>query len=46
MGVTAIQCHQYFRGDTCNWRLVNRDAPLMFGGQGVIVERDQSLSQT
>ena len=46
MGVTAIQCCQYFR-DTCNWETSNRDAPLMFGSQGVIVEIDQSLlSQT
>ena len=39
---TAIQIYQYCR-DICSWRLLNRDAPLMLGGQGVVVQIDESL---
>ena len=35
--VSAIQAYQYFR-DICS-----RDAPLMIGGPGVIVQIDESL---
>ena len=41
---TAIQIYQYCR-DICSWRLLNRDAPLMLGGQGVVVKIDESLFQ-
>ena len=40
--VTAIQCYQYLR-DMCSWRLQNRDAPLLLGGSGNIVQIDESL---
>ena len=40
--VTAIQCYQYLR-DICSWRLLNRDAPLLLGGSGHIVQIDESL---
>ena len=39
---SAIQSYQYMR-DICSWRLLNRDAPLMLGGQGVVVQIDESL---
>ena len=39
---TAIQTYQYCR-DICSWRLLNRDAPLMLGGPGVVVQIDESL---
>ena len=39
---SAIQAYQYMR-DICSWRLVNRDAPLLLGGPGVIVQIDESL---
>jgi len=39
---TAIQCYQYLR-DICSWRLVNRDAPILLGGPGQIVQIDESL---
>ena len=39
---TGVQAYQYFR-DICSWRLLNRDAPLMLGGPGVIVQIDESL---
>lgn len=39
---TAIQAYQYCR-DICSWRLLNRDAPLMLGGPGVVVQIDESL---
>ena len=39
---SAIQWYQYFR-DICSWRLTNYDAPLMVGGQGKIVQIDESL---
>ena len=29
--------------DICSWRLLNRDAPLMLGGPGVVVQIDESL---
>ena len=39
---TAIQIYQYCR-DICSWRLLNHDAPLLLGGQGVVVQIDESL---
>ena len=39
---TAIQAYQYCR-DICSWRLLNHDAPLMLGGQGVVVQIDESF---
>jgi hypothetical protein len=39
---TAIQCYQYLR-DICSWRLTNVDAPLRLGGNGVIVQINESL---
>lgn len=39
---TAIQCYQYLR-DICSWRLINRDAPILLGGPGHIVQIDESL---
>ena len=39
---TCVQAYQYF-WDICSWRLLNRDAPLMLGGPGVIVQIDESL---
>ena len=39
---TGVQAYQYFR-DICSWRLLNRDAPLMLGGPGVIVQIDELL---
>ena len=39
---TAVQSYQYFR-DICSWRLLNRDAPLMLGGPGAVVQIDESL---
>ena len=39
---TAIQAYQYCQ-DICSWRLLNRDAPLMLGGPGVVVQIDESL---
>ena len=39
---TAIQCYQYLR-DICSWRLTNVDAPLRLGGNGIIVQIDESL---
>ena len=41
---TAIQAYIYCR-DICSWRLLNRDAPLMLGSQGVVVQIDESLFQ-
>ena len=40
--VTAIQCYQYLH-DVCNWRLINRDALLIIGGSGHVVQIDESL---
>ena len=40
--VTAIQCYLYLR-DVCSWRLINRDAPLLLGGSGHVVQIDESL---
>ena len=40
--MTAIQCYQYLR-DICSWRLTTVDAPLLLGGQGVVVQIDESL---
>ena len=40
--MTAIQCYQYLR-DICSWRLTNVDSPLLLGGQGVVVQIDESL---
>ena len=40
--VIAIQCYQYLR-DVCRWRLINRDAPLLLGGSGHVVQIDESL---
>lgn len=40
--VTAIQCYQYLR-DICSWRLTSVDSPLLLGGQGVVVQIDESL---
>ena len=39
---TAIQAYQYIQ-DICSWRLTNVDAPLLLGGQGVVVQTDESL---
>ena len=39
---TAIQIYQFCR-DICSWRLLNCDAPLLLGGQGVVVQIDESL---
>ena len=39
---SAIQAYQYIR-DVCSWRLTTVDAPLMLGGQGVVVQIDESL---
>ena len=39
---SAVQVHQYLR-DICSWRLLNTDAPLMLGDQGVIAQIDESL---
>ena len=39
---TAIQIYQYCR-DLCSWRLLNHDSPMMLGGQGVVVQIDESL---
>ena len=39
---TAIEIYQYCR-DICSWRLLNHDSPLMLGGQGVVVQIDESL---
>ena len=39
---TAVQVYQYLR-DICSWRLLNRDAPLMLEGLGIIVQIDESL---
>ena len=40
--MTAIQCYQYLR-DVCSWRLTSVDSPLLLGGQGVVVQIDESL---
>ena len=40
--VTAIQCYQYLL-DVCNWRLIIRDALLIIGGSGHVVQIDESL---
>ena len=40
--VSAIQAFQYIR-DICSWRLTSVDAPLMLGGDGVVVQIDESL---
>ena len=40
--MTAVQCYQYLR-DICSWRLMNVDSPLLLGGQGVVVQIDESL---
>ena len=40
--MTAIQCYQYLR-DVCSWRLINRDAPLLLGGSGHVMQIDESL---
>ena len=37
--VTAIQ---YLR-DICSWRLMTLDSPLLIGGQGVVIQIDESL---
>ena len=39
---TAIQIYQYCR-DICSWRLLIHDSPLMLGGNGVVVQIDESL---
>ena len=39
---TAIQIYQFCR-DICSWRLLNRDPPLLLGGQGVVVQIDESV---
>ena len=39
---SAIQCYQYIR-DICSWRLLNVDAPLLLGGQDVVVQIDESV---
>ena len=39
---TAIEIYQCCH-DICSWRLLNRDAPLMLCGQGVVVQIDESL---
>ena len=39
---TAIQVYQYFR-DICSWRLLTHDSPLKLGGQGIVVQIDESL---
>ena len=39
---TAIQSYQYLR-DICSWRLTSVDSPLLLGGQGVVVQIDESL---
>ena len=39
---SAIQVYQYFR-DICSWWLLNRDAPLLLGSPGAIVQIDESL---
>lgn len=39
---SAVQVYQYLR-DICSWRLLNRDAPLMLGGPGVVIQIDESL---
>lgn len=39
---TAIQCYQYLR-DICSWRLTSLDAPLLLGGEGVVIQIDESL---
>ena len=39
---SAMQVIQYLR-DICSWRLLNTDAPLMLGDQGVIAQIDESL---
>ena len=39
---TAIQIYQYCH-DLCSWRLLNHDSPMMLGGQGVVVQIDESL---
>ena len=38
----AVQGYQYFR-DICKWRLLNHDSPLILGGRGVVVQKDESL---
>ena len=39
---STIQSYQYL-WDICSWCLLNRDAPLMLGGPGVVVQIDESL---
>ena len=39
---TTIQSYQYL-GDICSWRLTTADAPLLLGGNGVVVQIDESL---
>ena len=39
--VQEIQAYQYLR-DICSWRLL-KDAPLMLGGPGVVIQIDESL---
>ena len=39
---TAIQIYQYCR-DNSNRRLLNNDVPLLLGGQGVMVQIDESV---
>ena len=39
---TGIQTYQYLR-DICSWRLMTVDSPLLLGGQGVVVQIDESL---
>ena len=40
--VTEMTAIQYLR-DICSWRLTSVDSPLLLGGQGVVVEIDESL---
>ena len=40
--VSAIQAFQYIR-NICSWRLTSIDAPLMLGGDGIVVQIDESL---
>ena len=37
--VTAIQ----YLWDICSWRLMTLDSPLLIGGQGVVIQIDESL---